>query len=63
MVIGYWWESEKERPLGRHRRRWVNSIKTDLGEKAWGGVGWIDLPQGRDQWGALVNTIMKLRVP
>jgi hypothetical protein len=27
------------------------------------GVDWIELAQGRDQWRALVNTVMKLRVP
>jgi hypothetical protein len=35
----------------------------DLGEIGWDGVGWIDVAQDRDQWRALVNTIMKLRVP
>jgi hypothetical protein len=28
-----------------------------------GCMGWIDLAQDRDQWRALVNTIMNLRVP
>jgi hypothetical protein len=27
------------------------------------GMDWIDLAQGRDQWRALVNTVMNLRVP
>jgi hypothetical protein len=27
------------------------------------GMDWIDLAQGRDQWKALVNTVMNLRVP
>jgi hypothetical protein len=26
-------------------------------------MGWIDLAQDRDQWRALVNTIMNLHVP
>jgi hypothetical protein len=29
----------------------------------WCGVDWIDLAQDRDQWTALVNMIMNLRVP
>jgi hypothetical protein len=37
--------------------------KTGLREIGWGGVDWIDLVQDRDQWRALVNTVMNLRVP
>jgi hypothetical protein len=42
---------------------WVDNIKVDLRERGWGGEDWIDLAQDRDQWRALVNTIMSLRVP
>jgi hypothetical protein len=35
----------------------------DLREIGWGGMDLIDLVQGRDQWRALVNTVIKLRVP
>jgi hypothetical protein len=52
-----------KRPLGRPRRRCVNNIKMDLGEIGWYSMGWIDLAQDREQWRALVNTIMNLRVP
>jgi transcription termination factor 2 len=54
---------EGKRPLGRPRRRWVDNIKIDLREIGWDGVNWIDLAQDRDQWRALVNTVMNLRVP
>jgi hypothetical protein len=30
----------------------------DLSEMGWGDMDWIDLAQGRDQWGAFVNTAM-----
>jgi hypothetical protein len=29
----------------------------------WGGMGWFHLAQDRDQWRAVVNTVMKLQVP
>jgi hypothetical protein len=54
---------EGKRPLGRPRRRWVDNIKMGLGEIGWDGVDWIELAQDRDQWRALVNTVMNLRAP
>jgi hypothetical protein len=53
---------ERKRPL-RLRRRWVDNIRMDFREIGWGGMDWIDLAQDRDQWRALVNTVMKLWVP
>jgi hypothetical protein len=54
---------EGKRPLGRQRRRWVDNIKIDLREIGWDGMDWIDVAEDRDQWRALVNTVMNLRVP
>jgi hypothetical protein len=54
---------EGKRPLGRPRRRWVDNNKMDLTEIGWDDVDWIELAQDRDQWRALVNTVMNLRVP
>jgi hypothetical protein len=54
---------ERKRPLGRPRRRWVDNIKMDLREIGWDFVDWMELAQDRDQWTALVNTVMNLRVP
>jgi hypothetical protein len=54
---------EGKRPLGRPRHRWVDNIKIDLREIGWDDMDWIDLAQDRDQWRALVNTVMNLRVP
>jgi hypothetical protein len=31
----------------------------DLRKIGWGGMDWIDLVQGRDQWMALVNMVKK----
>jgi hypothetical protein len=54
---------EGKRPLGRQRGRWVDNIKIDLRDIGWDSMDWIDLAQDRDQWRALVNTVMNLRVP
>jgi hypothetical protein len=51
------------RPLGETRRRWEDDIKMDLQEVGYGGMDWIELAQDRDRWCAIVNAVMKLRVP
>jgi hypothetical protein len=56
-------EPEGKRPLGRPRHKLVNNIKMDLREIEWDGMDWIDLAQERDQWRALVNTVINLWVP
>jgi hypothetical protein len=38
----------------------MDNIKMELIEMGCGGMDWTDLAQGRDQWGALVNTVMNL---
>jgi hypothetical protein len=35
----------------------------DLREIGFGDVDWIQLAQDRHKWQAVVNTVMKLRVP
>jgi hypothetical protein len=45
------------------RRRLEENIRMDLRETGWDGVEWIHLAEVRDQWGALVNKVMDLRVP
>jgi hypothetical protein len=57
-------KTEGKKPLGRPRHGWVDDIKMDLiREIGWDGMDWIELVQGRDQWRALVNTVINLRVP
>jgi hypothetical protein len=56
-------KSEGKRPLGRRSRKWLDNIKMDLRVTGWGGMDSIDLAQDSDQWRALVNTVMNLRVP
>jgi hypothetical protein len=41
----------------------VDNIKIDLGEIEWDGRDRIELAQDKDQWRALVNTVMNLRAP
>jgi hypothetical protein len=52
-----------KRPLGRPRRRWEDNIKMDFREIGRGGMDWINVAEDRDQWRALVKTVMNLRVP
>jgi hypothetical protein len=54
---------EGKRPLGRRRRGWKNNIKMDLREMGCEDMDWIELTKDRDRWRALVNAVMKLRVP
>jgi hypothetical protein len=54
--IEFWWYSQKVRVHyddldagGRLILKWI---------LRWGGMDWIDLAQNRDQWRALVKTVM-----
>jgi hypothetical protein len=49
---------ERKRPYGTSRHRYEDSIKMDFKE-----VRCENAAQNRDQWRALVNTAMNLRVP
>jgi hypothetical protein len=54
---------EGKRPLGRPSCRWEDNIKMDLQELGCKGMDWIGQAQDTDRWLALVNVVMKLRVP
>ena len=52
-----------KRPLGRPRRRWEDNIRMDLKEIGIDTRNWVDSAQDRDNWRALVNAALNLRVP
>jgi hypothetical protein len=59
---GFWWGDLREDDRlgdtaidGRTVLKWIF--------KKWdGGMDWIELPQDRDRWRAVVNAVMNLRV-
>jgi hypothetical protein len=54
---------EGNRPLRRPRYRWVDNIKMDHREIESDGLDWVDIAKDRDQWRALMNTVLNCRVP
>jgi hypothetical protein len=53
---------ERKRLLGIPRCGWEDNIRMVLREIGWKVVDWMQLAQDRDQWRALVNRVMNLRV-
>jgi hypothetical protein len=53
--------SEEKRTLERSRGKRENNIKWILERWGWGSVRRIDLAHDRDQWRALLNTVMNHR--
>jgi predicted nucleic acid-binding Zn-ribbon protein len=56
-------ESQSKRDRLYPMFRWEENVRMDLREIGWDGVDWINLAQDRDEWPAVVNTVMNLRVP
>jgi hypothetical protein len=54
---------DRNRPLGRRKRRWKIILKCIFKKWDEGSINWIDLVQERDRWRAVVNAGMNLRVP
>jgi hypothetical protein len=52
-----------KRPLGSFRHRWEGNIRLDHEEIGWEGVDCIHVAQDRDQWWAILKTVMNLQVP
>jgi hypothetical protein len=55
-------KSERNKPLGKPQSRLEDNIKMDLKEIGWKVLDWVHVAQARDQWRALVNTVINLRV-
>jgi hypothetical protein len=41
----------------------MDNIKMNLREIGWNGMGWVVVAKDRDQWRAILNTVMNLRAP
>jgi hypothetical protein len=53
-------KQEERKELGRPRCKWVDNIELDIGGNGWGGMNWVDLSQDKDNWKALVNTLINI---
>jgi len=42
---------------------WEMNIRMDLWDAGWEGVDWIHIDQDRDNWWALVNTVLLFWIP
>jgi hypothetical protein len=56
-------EARRTERLRNPRHRWGYNTKIDIREIGCSGMNWIYLAQCRDQWMALVNTTMNIRIP
>jgi hypothetical protein len=54
---------EVKMPLGRSCHKYVDNIKMNLNNIVFDDMERIDLAEDRDQWMALVNTVMNLQLP
>jgi hypothetical protein len=63
MNTKFWLENLKGRDdFDRHESIWEDSIKIDIKESGYEIVNWIYLEQDKNQWWALVNTVLSFRL-
>jgi len=53
----------REEPIGKPRCKWKNNSEIDPKEVGYQLAEWIHLAEDRDQWWALVTTVMNLWFP
>jgi hypothetical protein len=63
IFIGIGWKARRKKPTSRTTCKWRDSIKMDFREIGWDCMDWIFLGQDMDQWKALVNAVMNIRIP
>jgi hypothetical protein len=56
-------KARRKETTRKTKTRCLDNIKMDLREIGWGGIYWIDQTYDRDQWKALVNTVLNPQVP
>jgi len=61
--VGVGGETERKRPLGRPRCRWVDNITIDVQEVGFGYMDWTGLARDRECWRTLVSAVMNVGVP
>jgi hypothetical protein len=54
---------EGKRPFGKSRCGREVNIRMDLRKVGWKGVDWMHMAEDKDQWRALVNTVMNFWIP
>jgi hypothetical protein len=62
MHIGHCLKARRKETTGKTKTQVGGQYIMDLREIGWGGMNWIDLAQDRDQWRALVNTVINIWV-
>jgi hypothetical protein len=63
MNIGFCWKTRRKSTNGSPKCRSDKNIKLDSREIEWSRVHLINLALDRDQWRAVVSTVINFRVP